>query len=420
MSFAALEKIADAVLFEGYILYPYRPSSIKNLKRWNFGTLFSHDLVMSEMPNEPWYFHAEVLVRGAATTKLTARIRFLELVNARNASDQTWQQGFDRTRDIEATLDELCHGVDRCFDLAELTPEEEQRAPASRDPRPMMGRLSIHAEFLHGDVFRISTEFANESPASGAPFVSAHLLMHVEGGAFVSLLEPHQDLEATVSLCRQQGVFPVLAGEPGDRSSLLCSPIILYDYPQVAPESAGDFFDSTEMDEMLSLRVMTLTDDEKNEIRQSDPFAKAILDRTETLSEDQLLKSHGVVRSMRIVPSDSSGVEIDGRMEAWDPFIEKPPVEVVQVFGVDVRKGDRVRLWPQKKADIMDMVMEGKIAIVEAIEQDLEDQVQFAVVLEDDPGRDMGMLRQAGHRFFFSPEEIEPMTVESSQIRNQL
>jgi hypothetical protein len=71
-----------------------------------------------------------------------------------------------------------------------------------------------------------------------------------------------------------------------------------------------------------------------------------------------------------------------------------------------------VRLWPQKKADILDMAMEGKIAVIEAIEQDFEDNVQFAVVLEDDPGRDMGMLRQAGHRFFFTPEEVEPLGLE--------
>jgi Ni2+-binding GTPase involved in maturation of urease and hydrogenase len=85
----------------------------------------------------------------------------------------------------------------------------------------------------------------------------------------------------------------------------------------------------------------------------------------------------------------------------------------VTVFGVELRTGDRVRLWPQKKADIMDMVLEGKTAVIEAIEQDLEGNVQFAVVVEDDPGRDMGMLRQAGHRFFYSPEEVEPMRMEA-------
>jgi hypothetical protein len=93
----------------------------------------------------------------------------------------------------------------------------------------------------------------------------------------------------------------------------------------------------------------------------------------------------------------------------WDPLAERPALESIRVFGVDLRTGDRVRLWPQKKADIMDMALEGKVALIEAIEQDFEDNIQLAVVLDDDPGREFGMMRQPGHRFFFSPEEVEPL-----------
>ncbi len=97
-------------------------------------------------------------------------------------------------------------------------------------------------------------------------------------------------------------------------------------------------------------------------------------------------------------------------IEEWNPFEEtKAAPESVRVFGVDVRVGDRVRLWPQKTADIMDMALKGKVAVIEAIEQDFENQIQFAVVLDDDPGREFGMMRQPGHRFFFSPEEVEPV-----------
>lgn len=100
-------------------------------------------------------------------------------------------------------------------------------------------------------------------------------------------------------------------------------------------------------------------------------------------------------------------------MNEWSLEPESTPLESVTAFGVPVRIGDRVRLWPQKSADIIDMAMKGKIAIVEAIERDFEDQVHLAVVLEDDPGRDLGMLRQPGHRFFFSTQEIEPLAPES-------
>jgi hypothetical protein len=99
----------------------------------------------------------------------------------------------------------------------------------------------------------------------------------------------------------------------------------------------------------------------------------------------------------------------DGLVADWNPFAEeKAPPESVTVFGVELRVGDRVRLWPQKRADIMDLALTGKVAIIEAIEQDFEDKIQFAVVLDDDPGREFGMMRQPGHRFFFGAEEVEP------------
>ncbi len=100
-------------------------------------------------------------------------------------------------------------------------------------------------------------------------------------------------------------------------------------------------------------------------------------------------------------------------MNDWNPFAEPARVDRVRVFGVELRAGDRVRLWPQKRADIFDAALAGKVAIIEAIEQDFEDQVHLAVVLEDDPGRDLGLLRQPGHRFFFSPEEVEPVALDA-------
>ena len=99
-------------------------------------------------------------------------------------------------------------------------------------------------------------------------------------------------------------------------------------------------------------------------------------------------------------------------MTEWNPFAEQEQrtVDTVRVFGVDVRRGDRVRLWPQKRADIMDLALEGEIAEIESIEIDYDDQVHLAVVLDNDPGKDQGRLRQPGHRFFFTPDEVEPLT----------
>ena len=105
-------------------------------------------------------------------------------------------------------------------------------------------------------------------------------------------------------------------------------------------------------------------------------------------------------------------------MTEWSLEPDSTGIESVTAFGVPVRVGDRVRLWPQKSADIMDMALKGQVAVVEAIERDFEDQVHLAVVLEDDPGRDLGMLRQPGHRFFFSPQEVEPLSL-NSEARNE-
>lgn len=103
----------------------------------------------------------------------------------------------------------------------------------------------------------------------------------------------------------------------------------------------------------------------------------------------------------------------------WNPLEpETTQVASVTAFGVELHVGDRVRIWPQKSADIMDIALKGKVAVIEAIERDFEDQVHLAVVLEDDPGRDLGMLRQPGHRFFFSPHEVEPLS-PNGEVANE-
>jgi hydrogenase maturation protease len=143
---------------------------------------------------------------------------------------------------------------------------------------------------------------AQQLPRSAAlmlSMVSAHVLLGVNDGQFVSLLEPPEKLSALAASCRNLGAWPVLVGSEGDRGAMLASPIILYDYPQVAPESPGDLFDGTEIDEILALRILTMTEDEKNEMRRSDDCARKILERTESLPMESLIKLHGRLRELR-------------------------------------------------------------------------------------------------------------------------
>src|SRR5262245_24953054 len=93
----------------------------------------------------------------------------------------------------------------------------------------------------------------------------------------------------------------------------------------------------------------------------------------------------------------------------WRLLEDKTTLEKATVWGVEVTPGDRVRLRPRAGGDVMDMALTGKTAIIEAIEQDYENNIHLAVVVDDDPGKDMGMLRQPGHRFFFAPDEVEPL-----------
>ena len=209
------------------------------------------------------------------------------------------------------------------------------------------------------------------------------------------VIDPPEEYRALAAACRNEGTWPVLVGKDGERDTMLSSPITLYDYPQIAAESPGELFDGTEIDEILTLRVMTMTDAEKEEMRRSDPRARRILERTESLPEDQLLKMHGIVHELRSFDEDFFGND--------------PRLEQAELDGVVLRPGHRVKIKPKSRADIMDMALTGKIATIEAIEQDAEGRIHFALVLDDDPGKDLGYLRQPGHRFFYTIDEVEPV-----------
>ena len=181
----------------------------------------------------------------------------------------------------------------------------------NRIQQEVAGTISVSSEETAAGVLKLSIDVMNKSllppdtndrdSAMLVSLLSAHTILTVTGGEFVSLLSPPEDLHESVSACRNIGNFPVLVGAEPERDMLLCSPIVLYDYPQVAPESAGDFFDATEMDEMLTLRVITLTDQEKDEMRLADETARNLLQRTEQTAREQLMKTHGTIRTMRRV-----------------------------------------------------------------------------------------------------------------------
>jgi hypothetical protein len=301
MNFEGLEKIAAAILYEGYILYPYRATAIKNRQRWNFGTLYPRTYAEAQRPEEAFRLVAECLVVADTTASLDVRLSFLQLVRRENSSDSltdpslAWEEAIERSSEHFGLRlsDLIASPISLTLQIDEL-----QIAFTLRGHRLESGACRLRLEVQNTTPLP-SGAGANREEALPLSLVSAHLVLGLTGGEFISLLDPGDTYRESAAACSNVGVFPVLAGEEPDRSMMLCSPIILYDYPKVAPESAGDFFDGTEMDEMLTLRVLTLTDAEKQEMRTGDPRARKILERTEALTSDVMLKAHGIIRDLR-------------------------------------------------------------------------------------------------------------------------
>jgi hypothetical protein len=343
-----VKKIADAVLYEGYILYPYRPSAVKNQQRWNFGALCPPSYSEAQGGTEACIMQTEFLIKGDERAVLDVKVRFLHLlarevgqltnplaeiqegrepdfqtVHAMEVSGQiyqTWQEATEREVSLASVrLNELvAGGLRQTFAFEPSRGIEPLRETDGhtvgvivRSQQSIEGSIEVAAERAGERLFKIKVRILNQTPLNDAKnrrrdealmrsFVSTHTILSVrDGGEFVSLLEPPEVLREIAACCRQVGTWPVLVGEEGARDCLLSSPIILYDYPQIAPESAGDLFDGTEIDEILTLRIMTLTDEEKREMRGVDERARRILERTETMPVEQMMKMHGSMRSIR-------------------------------------------------------------------------------------------------------------------------
>ncbi len=430
MNLASAETIVRAVLYEGYILYPYRASSIKNRQRWTFGGLFPAAYARAGGTGDACRMQTQCLLRGNSKTRVEVRVHFLHIMHRQvgrlaeplgalpedgepaftavealeldGEQHLTWQEAIEREVEVSiAGIGSLLAAPERLTfgfpGARELTPLRVAGGGIAgvllRTRMPVAGEVSLAAERVTDAVFRLTVEILNTTPLAEAlgrseaqlsALASTHTILGTDG-AFVSLLDPPEALAGAAAACANQGTWPVLVGPPGACDTLLSSPIILYDHPQVAPESPGDLYDGTEIDEILSLRILAMADSEKREMAAVDERARALLERTETLTPEQWQAMHGTLRS-----------SVDG-----------PRLACVQDGGRELRVGDRVRLHPKGGADIMDLVLAGKTAVIEAIERDFEDRLHVAVAIDDDPGREFGLARMPGHRFFFSPEEIE-------------
>lgn len=353
MNAAIVDKIVNAVLYEGYMLYPYRPSAVKNRQRFNFGVVYPRTYSEAGGGTDSWSMQTECLVVGNAQTRCALQVRFLRMVTRsfskpvtpptdRSAFTPEGLQAVDTLEANGKTFYPWQEAVEESIKVNEFSPaglaaqplQQHFHLPAARDREAfrddagliigviqrdkssITGTIKLQAEPLDQRLFKLTVGIFNESEldnlnsitrdaALSLSLVSTHTILEARAGEFVSLVDPPDTYREFTTTCQNVGTWPVLVGDPGQRNTLLSSPIILYDYPQIAPESPGDLFDGAEIDEILSLRIMTMTDQEKREMRDSDERARKILERTEALPEEQFMKLHGALRGLRAVKGEA-------------------------------------------------------------------------------------------------------------------
>jgi hypothetical protein len=332
----AVRKIAEAVLYEGYILWPYRRSTTKNQQRWTFGGVYPRAYSEAGAEDDPWLMQTQCLVSGDGETKVEVRVRFLH-VTERKVGRRSgeilefveelqigvehylpWDEATEREITVgQCTLSELLGRPGRAgIDISGGSRQEEITDPTGevlgalvRSWRALCGEVEVDAVALREGIYRLTVKIINTTPWEGEDrentlrqtFCSTHTTLEVEGGTFVSMTDPPEPLRELAEECENRKTWPVLVGEEGTQDMLLSSPIILSDYPEIAPESPGDMFDGGEIDQLLILNILTLTDEEKAEMRASDPRAREILDRCESLSQEELMNLHGAIREFRVL-----------------------------------------------------------------------------------------------------------------------
>ena len=429
MDFSAARGIADAVLYEGFLLYPYTASAQKNRLRWQFGVVVpqAHEAAGT---GEHGHQQTEVLFEAGAETQIEAVFRFLHvearLVEAYTGDafvpvasltvDGKQHLTFDESieREIRCTFCPVSQAETQCEIAFEAGWRIDDLRDASgalagrvlRERWPLSGTLTMSATPCgdNGALRTLRVRVENHSQIVTAPergvvlrtaFVSGHTLLGIEGGAFLSPIDPPEKALAVTAELRNEHTWPVLVGDArldAQRAALvLSSPIVLGDFPEIAKKTEADAFDGTEIDELLTLSVLSLSDAERAEARATDPRACAIVERAEAFGAADVERLHA---EFEAVPAFETPHE--------------PAPEFVTIGGVEVRKGSSVRLAPKRRADAWDMFLAGKIATVQKIHQDFEDRVYVAVTVDDDPASEYH--EWYGRSFFFEPDEVEVLS----------
>jgi hypothetical protein len=354
-----LEELVTSLLWEGYALYPYTPSAIKNATPTPFGIVYP-PAYAAECAGAFDHARLECIADPTSGATLTATLRYLAP---------------DGERRVELGPTPVGDRVTTEFDGGRFTLRSESRSSGEA-----VVRCCVHN-------IRDAPHGLDRASALARSFMSTQILVRISGGRFRSPLDGPPTSVNT---------YPVLATESDD--AVLGTAYVLPDHPQIAPESRGGLFDSTEIEEALLLHVQVLSDAERADIERADPAVRAMIERAAAATPEEIIALHG-------------------RVELRDPVTLEPPAEPPNlpdpaagqpetvVDGVRFARGDKVVIRPGPDADFHARMLDGRRATIERILTDYDGKTHLGVTIDDDPGQDL--MRETGRFLYFFVPEVE-------------
>jgi len=373
-----LRELVDSLLWEGYALYPYTPGATKNATPTPFGIVYP-PVYAATLASTFDHLELRCVLEAPPDAVLSAEVRFLAATGERHQA---------QARDVQ--LSGAMVGA-----LPDRAAEKHVSVP-SHGGAPLVVALSLGAELLPDGGYEVTLRVENRTIVSSGldragalarSLISTHPILHVAGGRFISPLERPRGSVNT---------FPVLAGEADD--VVVGAAIVLPDHPQIAPESRGSLFDSTEIEEALLLHVRTLSDGERAEIERQDPAVREMIKRAESATPADIVALHG-----RVTLRDPETLEPPSE----PPGLRDPRVgeAVADVDGKTFRRGAKVVIRPAPDADLQARMLDGRTATIERIFTDYDGKTHLGVTIDDDPGQEL--MRETGRYLFFFAPEVE-------------
>lgn len=374
-----LQQLLDSLLWEGYALYPYTPTATKNATPTPFGIVYppAYAEALTTTYDE---LELRCALEAPADAILSARLRFLIAAGERH---QAQERAIELSGAMVGALGQ--------------TPARKQCSvwPDGGAP-PLTVSVELTARPLGERRWEVCFRVENRTLASSGldragalarSLISTHPVVQVTGGRFVSPLEQP---------CPNVNTFPVLATPHDD--VVIGAAIVLPDHPEIAPESRGGLFDSTEIEEALLLHVQALSDSERREIEQQDPAVREMIERAAAATPEEIVALHGRV-TIRDPRTDEPPAEPPG---LTDP---RAGEQVAEVDGVTFRRGEGVVIRPGPDADLHARMLDGRTATIERIFTDYDGRTHLGVTIDDDPGQEL--MRETGRYLFFFAEEVE-------------